>query len=528
MQEPRNTDGLHDRIAKAVLSQYDGLPGRAKPQGRAWTVLAGIVAETHGDLEVLALATGTRCIGVAAMVAGCGQVVHDCHAEVLCRRAFHRFLLSEMLYVSDDGLQKEQRRSSILEMVRKEELLFSLRSDVNLHFYVSALPCGECTLVPLQSKEGTLARKMMEEKEAAPLNDRNRTGAKPSRGMPNDPKAEGKDFHQNGILRYKSGRSDTRPESRTVCYSCSDKICRWNRVGWQDLDLALLPPHMLLISLMCVTSVTPRRLKERRRNVQLGQAPLTKTHRDSPRLTKMRAKLRRKFSCLHRIRPEFAVILNDSAHPDDMQKACEEVLVCRERVLWTAGIEIVVAAVSFVGFDVRRSPLVPCVSSCLLLLASLGYHGALVLSQIETIVHTLLSTSIAAAVCVNFVIETFAGTLDSTATMPPVWLLLLALVLPYFALLCLAATSVFLGITMHDLRQMNEDSSISSEELETQAELARGQDMCCVCASERKDAALVPCGHKAMCYRCSCQVQSRGLACPLCRTPISRVLRVFE
>lgn len=106
MQEPRNTDGLHDRIAKAVLSQYDGLPGRAKPQGRAWTVLAGIVAETHGDLEVLALATGTRCIGVAAMVAGCGQVVHDCHAEVLCRRAFHRFLLGEMLYVSNDG-QKE-------------------------------------------------------------------------------------------------------------------------------------------------------------------------------------------------------------------------------------------------------------------------------------------------------------------------------------------------------------------------------------------------------------------------------------
>lgn len=239
MQEPRNTDGLHDRIAKAVLSQYDGLPGRAKPQGRAWTVLAGIVAETHGDLEVLALATGTRCIGVAAMVAGCGQVVHDCHAEVLCRRAFHRFLLGEMLYVSNDG-QKEQRRSSILEMVRREELLFSLRSDVNLHFYVSALPCGECTLVPLQSKEGTLARKMTEEKEAAPLNDRNRTGAKPSRGMPNDPKAEGKDFHQHGILRYKSGRSDTRPESRTVCYSCSDKICRWNRVGWQGALLSRL------------------------------------------------------------------------------------------------------------------------------------------------------------------------------------------------------------------------------------------------------------------------------------------------
>ena len=30
-----------------------------------------------------ALATGTRCIGVAAMVAGRGQVLHDAHGEVL-------------------------------------------------------------------------------------------------------------------------------------------------------------------------------------------------------------------------------------------------------------------------------------------------------------------------------------------------------------------------------------------------------------------------------------------------------------
>ncbi|CAK9045741.1 unnamed protein product [Durusdinium trenchii] len=213
----------------------------------------------------------------------------------------------------------------------------------------------------------------------------------------------------------------------------------------------------------------------------------------------MRAKLRRRFSCLHRIRPEFASIFDESAHPDEMQRACEEVLARREHVLWTAGLELVVAAMSFLGFDIRRSPLVPCVSSTLLLLAGIGYHGALVLSQAETVVHTLLSTSIAAAICVNFVIETLAGTFESTASMPPVWLLFAALVLPYFILMCLAATSVFLGLAMHDLRQMSEESSISSEELEMQAERVQGQDVCCVCAAERKDAALVPCGHKAMC-----------------------------
>eukprot|EP00913_Durusdinium_trenchii_P009131 g8581.t1 len=82
----------------------------------------------------------------------------------------------------------------------------------------------------------------------------------------------------------------------------------------------------------------------------------------------MRAKLRRSTPGLHRIRPEFASIFDESAHPDEMQRACEEVLARREHVLWTAGLELVVAAMSFLGFDIRRSPLVPCVSSTLLLL----------------------------------------------------------------------------------------------------------------------------------------------------------------
>ena len=34
---------------------------------------------------------------------------------------------------------------------------------------------------------------------------------------------------------YTSHHTCTRPESRTVCYSCSDKICRWNRIGWEAL-----------------------------------------------------------------------------------------------------------------------------------------------------------------------------------------------------------------------------------------------------------------------------------------------------
>jgi len=121
---------------------------------------------------------------------------------------------------------------------------------------VSALPCGECALVPLSSSaEGTLGRKWLGREEQAspeptPLRDRNRTGAKPSSGMPEDPKAKGMDFHCSGILRYKSGRSDTKPECRSVCYSCSEKICRWNHTGWQGALLA-----RLIVQPLAMTSI---------------------------------------------------------------------------------------------------------------------------------------------------------------------------------------------------------------------------------------------------------------------------------
>ncbi|CAE7816457.1 adat1 [Symbiodinium sp. CCMP2592] len=234
---------ISDRIAQAVLSRYDELPGRGKPQGRSWTVLAGIVAEKPGGhLQVLALATGTRCLGVAAMTTGNGQVLHDCHAEALCRRVFHRFLLADMLCAANAATPDTV--AVLLKRVHVEELRFAVQDNVRLHFYVSALPCGQCALLPLSSSsEGSLARKLREEDAAAapaPVCDRNRTGAKPSHGMPTDPKADGVNFHRDGVLRYKSGRSDTRPDSRTVCYSCSDKICRWNHVGWQGALLSRL------------------------------------------------------------------------------------------------------------------------------------------------------------------------------------------------------------------------------------------------------------------------------------------------
>jgi len=270
-----------DGVALAVIDRFNALPGRGKPQGRAWTVLAGIVVEDERlrqtpakRLRVLALATGTRCIGVAAMAAARGGLVHDCHAEVLCRRAFNRYLFSELAARSRDEGGSDNTSAHILEPfvaagasaeATRETSRWRLRQGLRLHFYVSTLPCGECTLVPIHTiDEGTLKRagrwqKLEQESRLAranapivPLQDRNRTGAKPSIGMPLDPKTEGIGFHCSGILRYKSGRSDTLPEARSVCYSCSDKICRWNHIGWQGALLSRLLDGPLTVSTIVI------------------------------------------------------------------------------------------------------------------------------------------------------------------------------------------------------------------------------------------------------------------------------------
>lgn len=42
---PTGPPDLGDRIASAVVRKFDSLKPRGKPQGREWSVLAGIVAQ---------------------------------------------------------------------------------------------------------------------------------------------------------------------------------------------------------------------------------------------------------------------------------------------------------------------------------------------------------------------------------------------------------------------------------------------------------------------------------------------------
>ena len=94
-----------DAVAAAVLEKYKSLGPRGKPSHNTceWTVLAGIVASfASGELRVLSVATGNRCVGKSGMSRD-GDVVHDCHAEVLARRAFLRYSYEQLQCEREDS-----------------------------------------------------------------------------------------------------------------------------------------------------------------------------------------------------------------------------------------------------------------------------------------------------------------------------------------------------------------------------------------------------------------------------------------
>ncbi|KAK9844667.1 hypothetical protein WJX74_005320 [Apatococcus lobatus] len=142
-------------VARAVLEGYTSLSKTGKPQQHEHTVLAGIVASRTTlsgrpqQLSVLSIGTGAKCLG-ASQRSPVGQTVNDSHAEVIARRAFVRWLYSEIQRESAspaECLATTEARGSHL-LVRVADRQFQMAPDIRLHMFISQAPCGDACIYP--------------------------------------------------------------------------------------------------------------------------------------------------------------------------------------------------------------------------------------------------------------------------------------------------------------------------------------------------------------------------------------------
>jgi tRNA-specific adenosine deaminase 1 len=86
------------------------------------------------------LGTGTKCLGQNE-ISDQGDLVHDSHAEVIAKRAFVLYLMTEVKKCLEG-----QGGEGILRKVQGQDDLVELDPDVTLYFYTSFPPCGDATI----------------------------------------------------------------------------------------------------------------------------------------------------------------------------------------------------------------------------------------------------------------------------------------------------------------------------------------------------------------------------------------------
>nr|XP_040563585.1 LOW QUALITY PROTEIN: tRNA-specific adenosine deaminase 1-like [Lepeophtheirus salmonis] len=200
------------RVASAVLKHYqDVVPRKWKPRNGEWTVLSAFILEDvgSGTLEVVSLGSGTKCLGVTQLSLQ-GDAIHDSHGEVLARRGFKRYLLSEVLKFNESKTGILRSKEDFKAFPKK------------IHFFFDTSSMWRCNN---NSNDADGPSKSKKSRVEGP--DIHRTGAKcVANQVMMDEHLPGVGYHVVGAVRTKPGRG-----SPTKSLSCSDKMLKWNYFG---------------------------------------------------------------------------------------------------------------------------------------------------------------------------------------------------------------------------------------------------------------------------------------------------------
>ncbi|XP_035527828.1 double-stranded RNA-specific adenosine deaminase [Morone saxatilis] len=228
---PVSGSTLHDQIAMLSHQRFNALTTRIQHSLLGRKILATIVMRRGEGLgTVVSLGTGNRCVKGEELSLK-GDTVNDCHAEIISRRGFVRFLYSELLKYYDGT------EDSIFEPAENNKL--QIKSDITFHLYISTAPCGDGALFDKSCSESG------DDVEGhQPLFENAKQG-----------KLRTKVENGEGTIPVESSAivptwDGIQHGERLRTMSCSDKILRWNVLGLQG---ALLTHFLHPIYLKSIT-----------------------------------------------------------------------------------------------------------------------------------------------------------------------------------------------------------------------------------------------------------------------------------